>query len=361
VNREFRLGTAFGVSIVAAPSLLVLVVLLTWSLWIDLQQFSPDSSSSMVTLGAVVAGLLFFASIVVHELSHSVVAMRRGIAVKRIRLFVFGGVSEIESEAVTARDEFLISGVGPLSSLLLAGLFAGAAWVIPGAWPVAERATAILAVANLMLGLFNLLPGLPLDGGRVLRSALWRFRGDRAAATRIATSTGRLLGLVLVGIGIFVTLRSPAGVLAGLWYLAVGWFLASAASAAQAQENILERISGKDVAAIMRTLEDAVPGEMRVGRLVELYQMGPRLRDQVVEVDGRIRGVVGQGEVEGVPANFLVQSVMTPIGPADVVEATVSLRDLLSRPAGPARRVVVVEDGRVVGIVTGAELATVVG
>lgn len=359
MSREFTIGSAFGVSIVAAPSLLILVVLLTWSLWIELQTYSPESSFGAVTLGALVSGVLFFASIVIHELSHSVVAIRRGIVVERIRLFVFGGVSEIEAEAVTAKDEFAIAAAGPASSLVLSALFAGAAWLIPSSWPVAERAAAILAVANLMLGLFNLLPGMPLDGGRVLRAAVWRIRGDRAAATRLATGTGRLLGLVLIGVGVFVTLRSPAGVLAGIWYFAVGWFLSSAANAAQMRENILERIAGKNVASIMRPLRDAVPAGMTVGRLVELYQMGPTLKDQVVEVDGRVRGVIGEREVKEAVPEMSAKLVMTPIGPADVVEADTSLQDFLSRPAGGARRAVVVEGNRVVGIVTGAEVAEV--
>jgi hypothetical protein len=274
-------------------------------------------------------------------------------------LFVFGGVSEIESEAVTARDEFMIAAAGPASSLGLAALFAVIAWLVPSSLAVAERAFGILAIANLMLGLFNLLPGLPLDGGRVLRSVLWRIRGDRASATRVATGAGRSLGLVLIGIGVFVALRSPAGFLAGIWYLAVGWFLISAATTAQAREDLLQRIEGRDVAGIMRPVRDAVPGDMPVGRMIELFQMGPRLRDQVVEIEGRVRGVVGQREVESVAGDRLVRSVMMAIGPADVAEAGISLQELLSRPAGLSRRVVVVESGRVVGIVTGEELAAV--
>lgn len=361
MTRDFRIGRAFGVDIVAAPSLLVLVVLLTWSLWVDLQVQNPGSSFGSVTLGAVVAGVLFFASVVIHELSHSVVAMRRGIQVKRIRLFVFGGVSEIESEATSARDEFVIAAVGPASSLVLAGVFAGIVWVLPGSWAVAERAFGILAVANLMLGLFNLLPGLPLDGGRVLRSIVWRSRNDRAAATRIATGAGRLLGLILVGIGAFVSLRSSAGVLGGLWYIAVGWFLSSAAMATQARENILARIAGKTTGDIMRRVVDAVPAELTVARLVELYQMGPKLRDQVVEMDGRVRGVIGQVEVEAVASTdrgtTTVGSAMTRITADDVVEASAPIEELLARPAGRSRRVVVVADGRVVGLVTPRELA----
>jgi Zn-dependent protease len=339
--------------------LLILVVLLTWSLWIDLQQYSPGSSFATVTVGAVAAGFAFFASIIIHELSHSVVAIRRGIEVARIRLFVFGGVSEIEAEAVTARDEFMIAAAGPASSLGLAALFAGIAWIVPNSLAVVERSCGILAIANLMLGLFNLLPGLPLDGGRVLRSVLWRIRGDRAAATRVATGAGRSLGLVLIGIGVFVALRSPAGILAGIWYLAVGWFLASAAATAQVRETILERIEGKRAGGIMRPIRDAVPGDMTVGRLIELYQMGPTLRDQVVEIDGRVRGVIGQREVETAARDAAVRTVMTVIGPSDVVDAVTSLQEMLARPAGIARRVVVVEEGRVVGIVTGAELAPI--
>ncbi len=361
VTRDFRIGKAFGVDIVAAPSLLVLVVLLTWSLWVDLQVQNPGSSFGSVTLGAVVAGALFFASVVIHELSHSVVAMRRGIEVKRIRLFVFGGVSEIESEATSARDEFAIAAVGPASSLVLAGLFAVVVWLLPGSWAVAERAFGILAVANLMLGLFNLLPGLPLDGGRVLRSIVWRSRNDRASATRIATAAGRFLGLTLVGIGAFVSLRSSAGVLGGLWYIAVGWFLSSAAMATQARENILERIAGKTTGDIMRRVADAVPADLTVARLVELYQMGPKLRDQVVELDGRVRGVIGQAEVDAVATTqretTTVSAAMTRITADDVVEASAPVEELLSRPAGRSRRVVVVAEGRVVGLVTPRELA----
>ena len=359
MTRGVRIGKIFGVQIVMDLSLGVIAALLTWSLYVDFSRRFDAVSTGALTFVAVTGGILFFASILVHELSHSVVAIRRGIGVRRIRLFIFGGASEIESEAANPRDEFLIAVAGPLASFVLGVVFIAIAWAMPSSWTVADRLARLLGFANVLLGGFNLLPGFPLDGGRVLRSVLWRWRKDRRAATVIAAAAGRVVGIALITLGVFVILRG--GDLGGLWYFAIGWFLYQAAATSIATEDFAERIKGVSAADVMKPVNATVPGDMTVQEMIDLYTFGTRIASFPVEVGGRVRGVIGEPEIAGLSAarraDTAVSAVMTTIGPSDLVEAGTSLTDLFSRESGPTQRVIVVSRGRVVGLISGAELA----
>ena len=201
MKRGFRLGSVRGVEVIADSSLFVIAALLTWSLYSDIARSFPLSSSNAVLFSAVAGGFLFFASVFLHELSHSLMALRRGLPVARIRLFIFGGVSEIEEEAASPSDELAVTVAGPAASLALGALFVGLGWPLYSALPMPARVSLILGVANLSIGVFNLLPALPLDGGRMLRALVWRGSGDRSRATLLAVRTGRGLGAVLMAGG----------------------------------------------------------------------------------------------------------------------------------------------------------------
>jgi len=360
VRRGFRLARLFGVDILVDGSLLILVFLLTWSLTVDFGHRYPDLTTGVRLLYAASTSVLFLGSVLIHELSHSVVALRRGLDVLQIRLFIFGGVSEIRDDARDPGEEFAVAAAGPVASLVLGGLLMALGSVVAGPW---GRVFGLLGVANVILAGFNLLPGLPLDGGRLLHATLWRWRGDSSAATRIAVGSGRILGLLLAGVGIVMFFTGA--VFAGLWAMAVGWFMHQAAMGARARADFVARIGGARVGDVMRPVAAAVDGNMAVTEVVALHGFGSRLPSLPVEVDGRVRGLVGDREVG--PLSGEVRSartaaeVMTTIGPADVVAAETPLETFFAREAGATRRAVVVADGRVVGVVTAREVAHLFG
>ena len=354
--RTLRAGRVLGIEVFVDPSLIVLLGLLAWSLYIRFGAAYTDTSSRTLSLLALGGGLLFLASVLVHELSHSVVAVRRGFKVRRIRLFIFGGVSEIEEDASTPADEFAVAFAGPAASIVAGAVLLLAAWPFDGPAPAMLR---LIGLMNLLLAIFNLLPGLPLDGGRVLHALLWKRGGDKARATRIAVNVGRGLGLVVMAAG--AGLVAGRGDLVGIWLLAVGWFLYQAATASQVRERLIERTGESTMREVMRPLSEAADGTLTVAAMVERYGWDGRIRATPVTVDGRVRGVIGQREIGSVPQDQLATTTtadaMTPIGPKDVVDAAVAVLDFLKREGSPARRVLVTSENRVVGIVTAEELA----
>ena len=361
MKRGFRLGSVQGVEIIADLSLFIIAALLTWSLYTDLDQAFPNTSPDALLLAAVVGGALFFASIFLHELSHSLVALRRGLTVRRIRLFIFGGVSEIEEEAETPSDELAVTAAGPATSLVLGLVFVAIGWPLSSALEMPARVALILGIANLSIAVFNLLPGLPLDGGRLLRALVWRRSGDRSRATRLAVSTGRALGVILGIVG--AALVIVRGEISALWFMAVGWFLYEAASTSAVQEQFLFRIKDLTVGDVMRRTDLAVDGESSVAAALELHGWGDKMRAMPVDVGGRVVGVFGTREASQIDedqrATTLVRGAMSPIGPADIADEATHLRRAFTPGEGSAGVLVVVDQGVVVGLLTAEELASV--
>ncbi len=363
MSRGFRLGSIRGVDVVADLSLFFIAGLLTWSLYTDLDRAFPGTGSDAVLFASVAGGALFFGSVFLHELSHSLVALRRGLSVRRIRLFIFGGVSEIEEEAATPSDELAVTLAGPATSLALGVLFMAIGWLLSSALPLPARISLILGVANLSIGLFNLLPGLPLDGGRMLRALVWRRSGDRTRATQLAVTTGRIMGASLMAGGVGLTVVS--GDISALWFVAVGWFLFEAASTSAVQEEFQSRIEGVSVGDVMRRTELAIDGALTVTAALDLHGWGDRLRAMPVAADGRVVGIFGTKEVSGVDlvarGRTTVADAMTVIGPGDVVSSDVALRRALMPETGAAGVLVIVEAGEVVGLLTAEELSPLLG
>ena len=352
-----RFGRLGGVDLTADGSVLLLAVIVGWALFVDLGITHPHASNGDAGLVAIVGAVIFVASILLHELSHALVAQRSGLVVRRIRLFVFGGYSIIESDGLGPGKELRVAAAGPAASALLAAAFWLAGSLISD--ELVDRMLGALALFNLAIAVFNLLPGFPLDGGRMVRAILWRTSGDRVDATRRAVRLGRLLGLGTIAVGavIIAALRD----LSGAVWMVVGWLLWRSASAAGRREELLARIDGVVVGDVMRDVTEAVPGSMTVARMIELYQFGRRLRSMPVEVEGRVKGILGEPEIEGMSpgrrAAARASSVMTHIGPDDVVDAATPLDVFVTSQGRRGGRVVVVEAGRVVGIVESDEVA----
>jgi len=361
VNRGIRFGRVGGVEIVADLSVFVIAAALVWVLYVNIGVMQPETDPVLATVIAVLSGAVFVGSVLAHEGSHAAVALRRGLTVRRIRLLAFGGYTTIEGTSERPSDEFVVAVAGPIVSFLLAGVF----WLIGagmGAVPAVQSSVQFLAFTNLFIAGFNVLPGFPLDGGRALRAALWRVKGDRIRATESAVKAGRLLGWAVVIVATIYAFTSfePMTIL----LIILGWYLLRTAEGAGRRERLLVRVDGLVAGDVMRRTPDPVPGDMMVGRVIELFQIGKRLRSLPVEVDGRIRGVIGQREIENLSPGRRVMArasgVMTKIGPGDVIEVTSPLDAMMNRPPGTSGRLVVVDHGRTVGMIEGADLGAAI-
>jgi Zn-dependent protease len=258
--------------------------------------------------------------VLVHELGHSWVALRHGIPIRSITLFVFGGVAHIEQEPASPATELKIAVAGPLTSFGLAALFAGV-------WSLARDVVFIagpalwLARINLMVGLFNLIPGFPLDGGRVLRALAWQATGSFQRATTAATVAGRLVAVGLMGLGVFTVLGG--NLLGGIWLLLIGWFLDNAAAATQAQAGLSEILRGITVAQAMTRECSRVPPDQTLAQLVRDEVLGRGRRCFFVTDDGRLRGLVTLHQIKQVTPEerdtVTAEEVMTPLAKLAVV------------------------------------------
>jgi Zn-dependent protease len=304
------------------------------------------------------SALALFASVVLHELSHCLVARARGLAVQRITLFIFGGISTLKGEAQRAWDEFLVGIVGPLTSFALAAAFWAALRALsPGDTPLGA-ALAYLAFVNLLLGIFNLLPGFPLDGGRVLRPLIWAVTGSFSRATTIAAYIGQLFGFLLILWGVSHALGGD--ILGGLWIAFIGWFLNGAAEAAGQQEALAETLRGVRVADVMNPDLPLARPETTVAEFV--YEHAPRRgrRALLVVDDGALLGLVTLADTQKAPETAWgvtpVRAIMTsaPLKTiahdADVQSAVQLLAD------GTLNQLPVVKNGELVGLLTRADI-----
>lgn len=348
----FRIATIAGIPIQVHPTWLVAFFLIAWTLSAGYYPSGyPGWGAGAYWVAGAASALCLFASVLVHELAHSLVAMAKGLPVSSITLFIFGGVSAIKLEGHNAATEFLVAVVGPLTSVALAALF----WVATGAAPEGSAASAILgylAFINLFLALFNLVPGFPLDGGRVLRSLVWAMSGDFARSTRIAANAGQLVAFLLIVWGVIQIFSG--NVLGGLWIAFIGWFLNGAAEASRRDVVTQELFAGVTVASLMDTDPEWVLPETPVQEFVWDHALQRGLRAVPVCAGGRLLGIVSVTDAKTVPpdawAATTVGTIMTRppllcVAPrAGVGEALQMLAD------NQVHQVLVVEGDRLVGM-----------
>ena len=294
-----RLGEVWGIPIGLHPSWLVVWALVTWSLaagYFPVEH--PEWPRGLAWVLGAVTSAVFFACIVAHELGHSWVALRHGVPIRSITLFVFGGVARTGREPDAPAAELSIAIAGPITSLVLAALL--------GALSLAAREAAVLAAPlawlariNLMVALFNLLPGFPLDGGRVLRAAVWRWTGSFRRATRAAATAGQVGALGLVGVGVLGALAGR--VIEGMWMVLIGWFLQDAARATEAEAGLRDLLGGAAVASVMRRDAHRVGAEATLAAIVQGGVLGAGQRCFFVAEDGRLRGLLTLHEVKVTP------------------------------------------------------------
>ncbi len=366
-GRGVRLFEILGFEVKIDASWLILAVLVTWSLAggyfpENYRGLSPAHYLWMGVAGA--AGL--FASIIFHELSHSVVARRYGMPIRGITLFIFGGVAEMEDEPPTAQAEFLMAVAGPIASGVLALSFYVAGLIGGGLGiplPV-EGVVDWLAFVNTMLAVFNLVPAFPLDGGRMLRAALWHWTGNLQWATRMSANAGSVFGFVLIGLGLMNFIAG--NVIGGIWYALIGMFLRAAASSSYMQLQTRRVFGGEPVRRFMVRDPVTVPPDITVQRLVSDYvyvhyhELFP-----VVDESG-LHGCVGIAQVKQVPRDkwevARVFEIMSPTSDENTVDAEGDAVDALKlmRRTGNSR-LMVVEKGRLIGLVTLKDLLHLIG
>jgi Zn-dependent protease/predicted transcriptional regulator len=309
-----RIGKIIGIPIYLHASWVIIFALITFSLGIQFSQLHPQWSTVQQWVVGIATSLLFFGSVVFHELSHSVVAQHYKIRVVSITLFIFGGVAHIEHEPSKAIQEFNIAVAGPLASGFLAAAFFGITLFYSNNTGLGALA-ALLCQANGLLALFNLLPGFPLDGGRIFRAAVWGYTKSYAKATRVAGTSGRLVAYGMILIGAWLALMLKGYLITGLWTAFIGWFLLNAAQESVAQAAIRETLSGLRAFDVMthevptvsgsNTLEDYAAEVLRTGR-----------RCHIVLTDDRLVGMMNVHSLNSVPreewAHTSVQAVMIP-------------------------------------------------
>jgi Zn-dependent protease len=312
---SWRIGRIFGIDIYIDASWLVIFGLFTW---IMASSYFPGGYPRWPTWQYWVVGaftsLLLFASVLGHELAHSLVAIRQGEKVRRITLFILGGVAQITEEPKEASKEFLMAFVGPLTSFVIAGVCYFLFFILR---PLSEPLAAIaryLSFINVLLGAFNLLPGFPMDGGRVLRAIIWKFTGNLKTSTSIASSVGQVFAFFFIVLGFFMLFRGLF--VNGIWTMMIGWFLYSASGQGYHQVIMREMLAHVRAEDLMERDVAIVSGNLPLQRLVDEFILRHRDRAFIVEDMGDVKGIVCLEDVKKVPrdrwSSTIVREVMTP-------------------------------------------------
>lgn len=376
MRRGFHLARIAGIDVFIDWSLAIIFMLVTFSLAVvAFPAWHPEWGAATAWLTAAAAATLFLASVLIHEFSHALVGRRFGIEVPSITLFVFGGMAQMKDEPHEWRAELWMALAGPLTSFALGLLFIGLGSAVSGPIPEPVTPEAFLSALNplatlffwlgpinIVLAIFNLVPGFPLDGGRVLRAALWGATGDRVRATRWASGAGRGFAWLLIATGFAMILGIDVpifgrGLVGGLWLVLIGWFLHNAAVMSYRQLLIRESLLDVPVGRLMRNAPAHVPPQLSVRTFVDDYLLRGDQRAFVVQDGQHLLGLVCLQDVHGLPRDAwsarTVADIMTPvdrlatIGPDD--DGFSALNALGSRNVN---QVPVVERGRIIGLVT---------
>jgi Zn-dependent protease/predicted transcriptional regulator len=371
----FKVGRLIGINIFIDWSWLLIFLLVTWNLaGAVFPNLHPEWSLTTNIVLGVVASLLFFMSILLHELAHSLVARARELPVRRITLFFFGGVSNIEREPPSPSSEFLIAVVGPITSLLLG---AGFIWLggmsVPNMGETVENPMQVLAglgplatmllwlgPINILIGLFNLLPAFPLDGGRILRSIMWSMMDNFRRATRWATAIGQGFGwlMILAGLAMVFGATLPVlgtGILNGIWFAFIGWFLINAASQSYRQVVIEDMLEGVPITRLIREPAPAIPPEMPISTLVYDHVMQGEERAYPVMDGDHLLGMVYVENIRDVDRSnwdsTTAKDIMVPQGELEVVSPREDAMDAFQKLIKQEKRQIpVVQNGELVGM-----------
>ena len=363
MTSSLRLGRLFGIEIGANWSLIFIFALVTWSLaTATLPQLAPGHGATAYLGFAIAGAILFYVSLLAHELSHALVARRNGVKVEGITLWLFGGVSRLEGEPGSARSEALIAGVGPLTSFGVAAVSAGAT-ALSSSNDLLQALLGWLAFINVVLGLFNLVPAFPLDGGRLLSAVLWWRSGSRQRGVHNAVRVGRVFAFLMIGAGVLELFAGQA--INGIWLAFVGWFLLSAAASEEAGTTVRAALRSVPVSAAMTAPVVTLPDWVTVETFLDSVAPNHSFTTYPIhDAAGSLTGVVRLSDLVRMPAsergNRHLRDVARPIAEVPVSNPREDLSALIQRIGGAIdQRVLVFDGGQLVGIVSPADVARV--
>lgn len=362
MGSSFRLGSILGFEIRIAYSWFIIFLLIFWTFSFASFPFNfPGLSTGVYVAMGLVSTLLFFVSLIAHELSHSLVARTKGIPIEGITLFIFGGVSRTKGEAKSAGDEFWIAVVGPITSLVIGVIL----WIIGAiglrnGWSIPVSGSALyLGVLNVALGVFNLVPGFPLDGGRVLRSIIWKVTGDMTRATLYAVRIGKVVGYLLIALGVVEAIT--VSIIGGVWLAIIGWFLRNAAAVSYQQhllQGVLEHVKASDA---MTPNPATVAPDLTLKQLMDEHFLREHYQAYPVVKDEHPVGLVTLEQVRAVPSDQWstrqVSDIMAPAPDGLTVSPDEPMTQVVEKmDASRVERVLVTHDDHLDGIITVADL-----
>lgn len=360
----FKLGSILGFEIRVDLSWLLIFFLILWTLTVNLFPFNyPGLNNTSYIVMGVSGTILFFTSLLLHEISHSLVAKTKDIPVEGITLFAFGGVSRTRMDAETPGDEFQIAVVGPLTSLALSGLFALISYFGKSAgWNVIITGVAsYLAWINLVLAIFNLLPGFPLDGGRLFRSTIWKFTNNLQTATRVASIGGRLLGFGLIAFGFWQLFSPIPNFIGGLWLILIGWFLNNAAAASYRELVLRTMLEGSRVSEVMTMKPETVSGDLSLQELMDNYFYNRSYESFPVMEDDRPIGMITFNQLKEVRredwSQRTVKEMMIPLSEITVNPQQDMAKVLTQMREARSRRLLVTNNGNLKGIISSTDIS----
>ena len=360
---HIKLGRIWGIQIGLHLSWILIAFLIAFSLAAQFALVNPDWSTATVWTTAIVTGLLFFVSVILHELSHAAVAKMRGLPVRSITLFALGGVASIEKDAADASTEFWMGIAGPIASVVIGVLCLAAAsafgWVPENQLfaPSTPALTALvwLGFINITLAIFNMLPGFPLDGGRVLRAIIWWVTGNVDRSTRIAARVGQIFAILFIVWGVF-QFFSGAG-FGGLWLAFIGWFLLSAAGASYAQVEVTQNLRGLKAADVMRNDCAIADGWQNLQQFVDENILRSGNRCFLVVEDNHLAGLITTHEIKDIPRDEwpskTVADAMRTFDNLQTIKPETSLTDALETMASnDVNQLPVVSGRRIAGVIS---------
>jgi Zn-dependent protease len=354
-SQGIPLGRILNIPVNVDYSWFLIFILLTWSLAISYypSEFRQWPSAWYWILGAITT-IMLFVSVLLHELGHSVVALHYKIPVRNITLFIFGGVAQITSEPPTAMSEFWIAIAGPVVSFILAGFFALFELAVSSLTPLFALMK-YLAYINGTLGLFNLIPGFPLDGGRVFRAIVWGTSGDFRKATRIASGVGRVIAYLFILVGVyFIFSGNFAG---GIWIAFIGWFLENAAQSQVQQMAIRDLLAGRKVSQAMSQNYTIISPSITLQSLADTHILGEGRRFFIVKDEYSVRGVLTLQTIREIPRDrwpsTSAEQAMIQAGDMQWVRPDTELWNALERmDQNGVNQLPVIEDDQIVGLLT---------
>jgi Zn-dependent protease len=352
MNGVFNLGKVFGIQLRLHYSWFIIFALLTFAL------VAPYYSSWFWWVIGIITCLLFFGSVIAHELAHSLVGRANGIPIKSITLFIFGGIAQMTKEATRPGAELKMAAAGPACSAVIGGLFMLISHLNPGMPEPVASMVQWLAFMNLALAAFNMIPGFPLDGGRVFRSVLWRFTGDYKRSTRIATQVGQGVGYTFIAGGIVIVFLQPFNLswFSGVWIAFIGWFIRNAATSSYRQAQWREDLRRFTAAQVVTTNCPVVPSDVTLNQVIQEYIIPSGCRLFMVADGGRFGGVLSLQNIKSVSQQkwgvTQVKEVMTPIDKLPVAHLGQDALSILEQmDESGTNQVSVVSEGKVVGLI----------